>query len=194
MSSNSSCTSVKSILDYSLSVCTDLSCNKSHAGGQDYGHYLDGDGYLTRVTLNGGKVSSPSCSALLCSALLCSALLCSALLCSALLCSALQCNALQCSALLCSAMLCSAMLCSAMLCSAMLCSALLCSAPRLFDSYVNHFLTNHSHPLHYILFHSSPLLIPFPFIPCRLTSSAKLFAPKNLLLRKRMRKFFSEGE
>jgi carotenoid cleavage dioxygenase-like enzyme len=25
-------------------------------GGQDYGHYLDGDGYLTRVTIDNGKV------------------------------------------------------------------------------------------------------------------------------------------
>ena len=78
MSSNSSCTSVKSALDHSLPVSTDLSCNKSHAGGQDYGHYLDGDGYLTRVTLSGGKVAL--LPALLCSALLCSALLCSPLM------------------------------------------------------------------------------------------------------------------
>jgi hypothetical protein len=26
------------------------------SGGQDYGHYLDGDGYLTRVTIDNGKV------------------------------------------------------------------------------------------------------------------------------------------
>ena len=25
-------------------------------GGQEYGHYLDGDGYLTRVTIDNGKV------------------------------------------------------------------------------------------------------------------------------------------
>ena len=43
--------------EFCLSIDIDVQLLETTiAGGQEYGHYLDGDGYLTRVTIDNGKV------------------------------------------------------------------------------------------------------------------------------------------